>query len=247
VTRRGEPGGKRPLKTLERVISKAGLGSRVEARAWIGAGRVAVNGRVVRDPDHWVDMERDKVRFDGQPLTARERVYLLLYKPTGYLTTYKDPAGRPTVYDLIEDVGTFVTPVGRLDLDTSGLLLMTNDNQFAERVTNPVSHVPKTYLVKASLLLTDDQLQQLRDGIELSDGPTRPAVVTRIRDSAKYTHLEITLTEGRNRQVRRMIEALGAKVLKLVRVKIGAIAIGELTIGKWRPLTNAEVDGVCRA
>ena len=133
----------------------------------MSAGRVAVNGRVIRDPDHWVDMERDKVRFDGQPLPGRERVYLLLYKPTGYLTTYKDPDSRPTVYDLIPDVGTFVTPVGRLDLDTSGLLLMTNDNQFAERVTNPLSHVPKTYLVKASLLLTDDQLQHLRDGVEL--------------------------------------------------------------------------------
>ena len=129
---------KRPLKTLERVLSKAGLGSRVEARQWVSAGRVAVNGRVICDPDHWVDMERDRVRFDGQPLTARERVYLLLYKPTGYLTTYKDPEGRPTVYDLMEDVGTFVTPVGRLDLDTSGLLLMTNDNQFAEHVTNPL-------------------------------------------------------------------------------------------------------------
>ena len=244
MIRRGEPGGKRPLKTLERVISKAGLGSRVEARGWIASGRVAVNGRVMRDPDHWVDMERDRVRFDGKPLTARERVYVLLYKPTGYLTTYKDPGGRPTVYDLLTDVGTFVTPVGRLDLDTSGLLLMTNDNQFAERVTNPSAHVPKTYLVKASVRLTDDQLQQLRDGIELSDGPTRPAVVTRVRDSAKYTHLEITLTEGRNRQVRRMIEALGAKVLKLVRVRIGAIGIGALPIGKWRPLTSAEVEAL---
>jgi 23S rRNA pseudouridine2605 synthase len=246
VTRRKEPAGKRPLKTLERVISKAGLGSRVEARGWIGDGRVAVNGRVIRDPDHWVDMERDRVLFDAEPLTTRERVYLLLYKPTGYLTTYKDPDGRPTVYDLIAGVGTFVTPVGRLDLDTSGLLLMTNDNQFAERVTNPASHVPKTYLVKASTHLTDDQLQQLRDGIELADGPTRPAVVTRVRDSAKYTHLEITLTEGRNRQVRRMIEALDAKVLKLVRVRIGAVNIGELPIGKWRLLSRAEVEALMR-
>jgi pseudouridine synthase len=246
VTRARDTSGKRPLKTLERVISKAGLGSRGEARSWIGAGRVAVNGRVIRDPDHWVDMERDRVRFDNEPLTTRERVYLLLYKPTGYLTTYKDPDGRPTVYDLLDDVGTFVTPVGRLDLETSGLLLMTNDNQFAERVTNPSSHVPKTYLVKTSMRLTEDQLQQLRDGIELSDGPTRPAIVTRVRDSAKYTHLEITLTEGRNRQVRRMIEALGAKVLKLVRVKIGAIRIGALPIGKWRQLTSAEVEALRR-
>ena len=235
---------KRPLKTIERVLSKAGVGSRVDARGWIRAGRVKVNGQVVRDPDQWIDMERDRVRLDGKPLQARERVYVLLYKPTGYLTTYRDPKGRPTVYDLIADVGTFVSPVGRLDLDTSGLLLMTNDNQLAERVTNPESHVPKTYLVKASIRLTDDQLQQLRDGVELSDGPTRPARVTRVRDSEKYTHLEITLTEGRNRQVRRMIEVLGATVLKLVRVKIGSIAIGTLQIGKWRMLTDAELRGL---
>src|SRR5262245_1363582 len=163
---------KRPLKTLERVLSKAGIGSRVEARSWIHAGRVHVNGKVLRNPDHWVDMQRDRVRFDGKPLVVRERVYLLLYKPTGYLTTYKDPEGRPTVYDLIADVGTFLSPVGRLDLDTSGLLLMTNDNRFAERVTNPESHVPKTYLVKASALLTDAHLAQMREGIELADGRT---------------------------------------------------------------------------
>jgi pseudouridine synthase len=229
------------LKTLERVLSKAGIGSRTEARVWIEAGRVKVNGKVTRDPDRWIDMSRDRVRFDNAPLEARERVYVLLYKPTGYLTTYRDPQGRPTVYDLIEDVGTFVSPVGRLDLDTSGLLLMTNDNQFAERVTNPASHVPKTYLAKASMVLTDAQLQQLRDGLELSDGPTRPAMVTRLRDSAKYTHFEITLTEGRNRQVRRMVEALGATVLKLVRIRIGAIAIGKLPIGKWRLLSGSEV------
>ena len=231
----------RPLKTLERVLSKAGLGSRVDARDWIRAGRVKVNGQVVRDPDQWIDMKRDRVRLDGKPLQARDRVYLILYKPTGYLTTYRDPKGRPTVYDLISDLGTFVSPVGRLDLDTSGLLLMTNDNQLAERVTNPESHVPKTYLVKASKRLTDEQLQQLRDGVELSDGPTRPARVTRVRDSEKYTHLEITLTEGRNRQVRRMIEVLDATVLKLVRVKIGSVAIGALHIGKWRALTPAEL------
>ena len=231
----------RPLKTLERVLSKAGVGSRMDARGWITGGRVKVNGQVVRDPDQWIDMKRDRVRLDGKPLHARERVYLLLYKPAGYLTTYRDPEGRPTVYDLIADLGTFVSPVGRLDLDTSGLLLMTNDNQLAERVTNPESHVPKTYLVKASIRLTDEQLQQLRDGVELSDGPTRPARVKRVRDSEKYTHLEITLTEGRNRQVRRMIEALGATVLKLVRVRIGSIAIGSLQIGKWRALTPVEI------
>ena len=232
---------KRPLKTLERVLSKAGVGSRTEARAWVAQGRVKVNGTITRDPDRWIDMHRDRVRLDDKPLEPRARVYVLLYKPAGYLTTYKDPKGRPTVYDLVAAVGTFVSPVGRLDLDTSGLLLMTNDTQFAERVTNPVSHVPKTYLVKASTVLTDAQLQTLRDGIELADGMTRPAIVRRLRDSSKYTHLEITLTEGRNRQVRRMIEALGARVLKLVRIRIGPISIGSLPIGKWRLLTRREI------
>jgi pseudouridine synthase len=232
---------KRPLKTLERVISKAGIGSRVEARRWIHAGRVGVNGAIVRNPDHWVDLNRDRVDFDNRPLKVRQRIYLLLYKPTGYLTTYRDPQNRPTVYDLITEVGTFVSPVGRLDLDTSGLLLMTNDTAFAERVTNPESHVPKTYLVKASVRLSDEQLQQLRDGVELSDGPTRPATVMRVRDSERYTHFEITLTEGRNRQVRRMVEALDAHVLKLVRVGIGPVRIGTLPIGRWRPLTADEL------
>jgi pseudouridine synthase len=231
----------RPSQTLERTMSKAGVGSRTEARRWIHARRVTVNGRVIENPDHGVDPRRDRIRFDGRPLEPKARVYILLYKPAGYLTTYRDPEQRPTVYDLIDGVGTFVSPVGRLDLDTSGLLLMTNDSQLAELVTNPDSHVPKTYLVKASTRLTDEQLDRLRHGIELSDGPTRPAAVTRIRDSGKYTHVEITLTEGRNRQVRRMIEALGATVLKLVRVRIGSIRIGTLQIGKWRELTRAEL------
>lgn len=235
------PDGKRPLKTLERVISKAGLGSRTEARRWIHQGRVEINGTVVQHPDTWVDMVSDRVRFDGRPLAVAEPVYVVLYKPTGYITTYKDPDGRPTVYELTKDIKTFLSPVGRLDLDTSGLLLMTNDTRLAELITNPASHVPKTYLVKASKVLSDDQLQSLRDGIALTDGPTRPAHVVRLRDSAKYTHFEITITEGRNRQVRRMVEALDAVVLKLVRVQIGSLRIGTLPIGKWRHLTDAEL------
>jgi 23S rRNA pseudouridine2605 synthase len=233
--------GKRPLKTLERVLSKAGLGSRTEARQWIGAGRVQVNGKVVQTPDRWVDLERDKVTLDGKPVRAPDRIYLLLYKPTGYLTTFKDPQHRPTVYDLIQDAGRWVVPVGRLDLDTSGLLLLTNDTRFAERVTNPDYKIPKTYLVKASTVLSDEQLETLRRGVVLSDGPTQPAVVERVRDSAKYTFVEITISEGRNRQVRRMIEAVGAKVLKLVRTQIGGLRIGDLPIGKYRELTPAEV------
>lgn len=236
-------------RTLDRVISKAGLGSRTEARSWIGAGRVTVNGKKVQSPDAWVDPERDRVMVDGRPLSARgarEKVYLLLYKPKGYLTTYKDPEGRPTVYDLIADRKQWMFPVGRLDQDTTGLLIMTNDTEFGDYITSPASKVPKTYLVKASTLLTDDQLDQLRRGIELSDGPTCPAIVERVRDSARYTFFEITITEGRNRQVRRIVEALGSKVLKLVRTRIGPIEIGSLEIGKFRALTPKEVSLLVR-
>jgi len=232
---------RRPLKTLERVLSKAGLGSRTEARSWIGAGRVRVNGRVVQSPDHWVDFERDRVTLDGRPVRASKKIYILLYKPKGYLTTYTDPEGRPTVYDLVKDAGVWLVPVGRLDLDTSGLLVMTNDTQFAERLTNPEYEVPKTYQVKCADLLDDSQIERLRAGVDLSDGPTRPAVVQRLRDAGKHTHLELTITEGRNREVRRMIEAIGSKVLKLVRVAIGPVRIGDLPIGKWRELTEAEL------
>ena len=228
-------------KTLERVFSKSGIGSRSDARSWIHAGRVRVNGKVIQNPDHWVDPDNDRITFDGKPLKAAEKVYLLLYKPTGYVTSYGDPEGRQTVYDLIQDVGTWLSPVGRLDLDTSGLLLMTNDNQFAEHISNPDHKVSKTYQVKTSTVLSEDQIQQLREGVELTDGPTRPSMVERLRDSARYTHLKITITEGRNRQVRRMIEAVGSKVLKLVRTAIGGIRIGDLPIGTWRKLTVEEI------
>ena len=229
------------VKTLDRVLSKAGLGSRTDARKWIGAGRVAVNGKVIQSPDLWVDVKRDRVTLDGRPLMAREKQYLLLYKPKGYLTTYKDPEGRKTVYDLLPEAGEWVVPVGRLDQDTTGLLIMTNDTDFANYIMSPESKVPKTYLVKSSLRFSDEQLDRLRAGVELADGPTRPALVKRIRDSARYTFFEITITEGRNRQVRRMVEALDAKVLKLVRTQIGPIEIAGLEIGKHRTLTAEEV------
>jgi len=235
------PVGERTLKTLERVLSKAGLGSRTVARGWIGEGRVDVNGKTIRNPDHWVDPQRDRIAMDGKALRPAAKTYVLLYKPKGYLTTRRDPKGRPTVYHLTGDAGTWLSPVGRLDLESSGLLLMTNDTDLVERITNPEHKTPKTYQLKAATLLSDEQIDRLRRGIELSDGPTRPAEVKRLRDSGKHTFLEMTITEGRNRQVRRMIDALGSRVLKLVRIAIGPIRIGDLQIGKWRPLTEAEV------
>ena len=229
------------LKTLDRVLSKAGAGSRTEARSWIGGGRVSVNGRVIRTPDQWIDAARDRVLLDGKPLQQVRRRYVLLYKPKGYLTTYRDPQGRPTVYDLLTGVNEFVGTVGRLDLDSSGLLLLTNDNEMSEWLTNPDHHVAKRYLVKASTLLSEDQLHQLRTGVALSDGVTRPAEVKILRSSAKYSFIEIVLSEGRNRQVRRMLEAIGSKVLKLVRVSLGPITLENLRIGEWRDLSPSEI------
>lgn len=233
--------GQRPLKTLERVISKAGLGSRTDACSWIGAGRVKVNGKIISDSNHWVDLERDRVTMDGKPVAAGEKYYLLLYKPKGYLTTARDPEGRPTIYQLLTGVSQWVFPVGRLDLDTSGLLLLTNDSQFAERITNPAFKVPKTYLVKSQTRLSSEQLDRLRQGVQLKDGLTRPAQIDWLRDAGNHTFFEITITEGRNRQIRRMLEAIESKVSKLVRIAIGPLAIGTLQIGHWRELTPAEL------
>jgi len=235
---------KRPLKTLDRVLSKAGLASRTEAERLIASGRVRVNGAIVRDAERWIDLERDRISVDGKALSKKKRLYLVLYKPTGYVTTRVDPDGRPTVYDLLQEVKQWIFPVGRLDQDTSGLLLLTNDAQFAERITNPEFKVPKTYLVKVVPRLSDEQLDQLRNGIVLKDGPTRPAQVTRIRDSGNHTFFEITIREGRNRQVRRMVEALEGKTLKLVRVAIGPIRIASLPIGTYRELSEEEVRGL---
>ena len=190
-----------------------------------------------------MDIALDKVTLDDKPVRVddKKNLYLAFYKPKGYLTTYKDPEGRPTIYDLLTDIDQFVVPVGRLDKDTTGLLFLTNDTRFADFITSPESHLAKTYMVKASKRLTDEQLELLRAGVDLSDGKTRPAEVARIRDAEKYTFLNITITEGRNRQVRRMIEAVDAKVLKLVRTAIGPIGIGTLQIGHSRELTAEEL------
>jgi len=240
---RKPPPGDRPLKTLERILSKAGLGSRTEARKWIAGGRVTVNGKSERDPDAWIDLELDRVAFDGRPLETAAKVYLLFHKPKSYLTTYRDPTGRPTIYDLLPERQQYLFSVGRLDLDTSGLLLLTNDTQFAERLTNPAFKVPKTYLVEASTALSDEQLERLRHGLELKDGPTRPAIVERRGESL----FEITITEGRNRQVRRMVEAIDAGVETLVRIAIGTLALGEMPEGSVRALTAEEVAGLSAA
>jgi pseudouridine synthase len=226
--------------TLDRVFSKAGIASRTETRAWIAAGRVRVRGRTVRDPDLWVDPERDRIALDGKPLRDAAPLYLLLYKPKGVLTTRRDADQRKTVYDLLPEQTRYVFPVGRLDRDTSGLLLLTNDSAFAQHVASPEAGVPKTYQVKAATHLTDAQLAALAEGVVLADGPTRPARVRRLREAGGKTVFEIVLREGRNRQVRRMVEAIDSKVLKLVRTAIGPLRIGTLTPGAHRALSERE-------
>jgi pseudouridine synthase len=228
--------------TLDRVLSHFGLASRTAAREAIRAGRLKVNGRVVRDPECWVRLGQDTVQLDGQHLKPTRKIYLLFYKPKGTITSHGDPAGRQTVYDCLDELGRWVAPVGRLDKDTSGLLLLTNDTDFAGLITSPECRIPKTYLVKTNALLSDEIIARLNAGLQMKRGDwARPESVRRLEDRGKYSWLEIVLTEGKNREVRRMIEAAGFKVLKLVRTRIGPLTLEGLEVGKWRELRPLEI------
>ena len=232
--------------TLDRVLSRFGIASRTSSLEMIRAGRLKVNGKVERDPDRWVWPERDVVHLDGKPLRPVPRTYLLLYKPKGVITSHGDPDGRKTIYDLLGTSGRWVAPVGRLDKDTSGLLLLTNDTEFGHAVMSPESQVPKTYMAKVNALMSDEVIAQLARGVEMKRGDcARPQSVRRLEDRGKYTWLEIVLTEGKNREVRRMIEAVGFKVLKLVRIRIGPLTLEGLEVGKWRALTPREIHALC--
>ena len=228
--------------TLDRVLSRYGLASRTTARDAILAGRLKVNGHIVHDPETWVEPRRDVIQLDGNRLKPARKVYLLFYKPKGVITSHVDPAGRKTVYEYLGEIGRWLFPVGRLDKDSSGLLLVTNDTEFADFATSPESRVPKTYLVKASGLLRDEVIAKLSAGVEMKRGDrAEPVSVRRVEDRGRYTWLEVVLTEGKNREVRRMLEAVGFKVLKLVRTHIGPLTLAGLEVGKWRELTPAEV------
>ena len=177
----------------------------------------------------------------GRRLRPARKVYLLFYKPKGVITSHGDPEGRKTVYDCLGPKMPWVSPVGRLDKDTSGLLLLTNDTDFANHVTSPESQVPKTYLVKANTLVSEEVLARTSQGIELTRGDwASPQSVRRVEDRGKYSWLEIVLTEGKNREVRRLLEAVGLKVLKLVRTRIGPCTLEGLQVGHWRDLLPSE-------
>ena len=228
--------------TLDRVLSRFGLASRSAARSAVLAGRLKVNGRVVRDPDLWIRPGEDVLHFDGKRLKQARKRYYLFYKPKGVITSHRDPGRRKTVYDFLDDRLQWVAPVGRLDKDTSGLILLTNDTEFANFVTDPASEVPKTYLVKVSGIIDDANLSALASGVQMKRGDwARPRLVRRIAARGTHTRLEIVLTEGKNREVRRMLEAVGLKVLKLVRTAIGPFTLAGLEVGRYRELAPAEV------
>jgi pseudouridine synthase len=232
----------KPSITLDRVLSRYGHASRRESREIIVAGRLKVNGRIVRDPDYWVNPERDFFHLDGKRLVPARKVYALFYKPKGVITSHGDPGERETIYAYLKDMKGWVSPVGRLDKDTSGLLLITNDTEFADFVTSPESRVPKTYIAKLNGLMDDATIVRLAAGVEMKRGDfAKPESVRRTEDRGKYTWLEIVLTEGKNREVRRMIEAVGFKVLMLVRTRIGPLTLEGLEVGKWRELRRAEI------
>lgn len=232
---------------LQKILSGAGVASRRAAEEIITAGRVTVNGVVVAELGAKADPDRDVITVDGKRITVdASRCYIVLYKPAGYMTTLKDPQGRPLVTDLLAGVRERVYPVGRLDYNTEGVLLLTNDGEWANALAHPRHEVDKEYHVRVQGTVVPEQLDQLAAGVTLDDGPTAPAVVQVIRESDNNTWLSITIHEGRYRQVRRMCEAVNLSVVRLKRVRYGFLGLEGLRSGKYRFLTEDEVDRLRR-
>lgn len=236
-----------PRHGLARVISKFGIASRSEAARWIAAGRVAVDGRVVRDPERATDAVRERIAIDGVETRAGERVYLAMNKPRGIVTSASDERGRATVYSLLEGAGLpWLAPVGRLDKASEGLLLLSNDSAWAAAIASPDAKLDKTYHVQVDRLPDDALLVAMRAGVV--DRGERLALksVRELRRGDRNAWLEIMLDEGRNRQIRRVLAALDVGVLRLVRVAIGPLELGALAKGAWRALDAAEVAALAR-
>ena len=231
------------LERLQKILSRAGVSSRRAAETMITAGRVSVNGAVVTELGSKADPERDKICLDGKPVTvSNKRIYVLLHKPAGYVTTMADPEGRPVITELVKSIPERLFPVGRLDFNTEGLLLLTNDGEWANRLAHPRHEVEKEYLVKIRGALPQEKITRLTSGIQLDDGPTAPARLEIIRVLEKNVWFTITIHEGRYRQVRRMCEALELPLVKLKRVRYGSIHLGELKPGEYRLLEPSEVN-----
>lgn len=229
--------------TIARALSKLGYCSRSEAERLVVEGRVTVDGRKTTDLQTWVDLATTKIAVDGKGIAAETFVYYMLNKPRGLVTTRHDPQGRPTVYDCLKHLDhAHLSPVGRLDKASEGLLLFTNDTEFAQALLDPATHVPKTYHVQIDRIVPAGTLTSFTSGVE-HDGETlqaRRAVI--LREGEKNAWLEIELDEGKNRQIRRMLEVLDIGVLRLVRVAIGALPLGDLAKGDVRALTTAEIE-----
>ncbi len=226
---------------LHRALSKLGLGSRGQAWEWIRAGRVRVDGIRVTEPLTWVELGRQRITCDDATLEKPATLTLALHKPKGVVTTRSDERGRRTIYDLLPAADhRWVHPAGRLDADSEGLLILTSDSALSARLTDPDHHVPKTYHVTISGEPSAGTLCRLREGVELPDGRTRPAHVRVLRGGDKQTCLEIVLTEGKNRQIRRMLAACGHRVRRLVRVAIGQYELGSLAAGAVREVNTEE-------
>jgi len=226
---------------VARVLSKLGICSRTQAATYVREGRVAVNGRIVRDPETPVIATRDRISLDGSDVQSAERIYLMLNKPRGYVTSARDERGRETVYALLADSGLpWIAPVGRLDKASEGLLLLTNDSEWAARITAPQSELNKTYHVQIDRVPDEALLDALRVGVADGDEHLSVKAVRFLRHGDKTAWLEIVLDEGRNRQIRRLLAALHIQVLRLVRVAIGPLQLGELRKGESRALTAAE-------
>jgi len=235
---------------LQKIIANAGLASRRRAEDLIRKGRVTVNGVPVSELGSKADPERDEIRVDGKLVhPGFEHTYIMLHKPEGCVTTTKDPEGRPTVMDLVKRVPRRVYPVGRLDYDTSGLLLLTSDGELTRFVTHPSSKVEKLYYVKVKGRISQDTVRKLRKGPDIGERPLKPARVKFVKHSRGGAHswIEMTITEGRTRQIRRMCEAVGHPVMKLKRVSLGPLELGRLPSGEWRLLTDREVSALMRA
>lgn len=229
---------------LQKYIAMSGIASRRAAEGMIDEGRVKVNGKKVTEQGTKVETGRDTVTVDGKPVEIKDKkYYIMLNKPAGYVSTAKDQFDRPTVVDIVkEEVGTRIFPVGRLDYETEGLLLMTNDGDFTYKITHPKFQKDKTYIAVINGGIAIPDLNRLRKGVKVEDYTTSPAQVEIMDAAGGKTAIKITIHEGRNRQVRKMFDALGYTVIALKRIKIGELELGNLPVGRWRHLTSHEIN-----
>ena len=234
---------------LQKFLANQGVCSRRKAEEYILDGKVKVNGQVVTELGTKIDPEKDKIIFNEKPiLTNAKKVYILLNKPIGYVSTVKDQFNRPTVIELLKKVEESVVPVGRLDMYTSGALILSNDGDFVYQVTHPKHEIDKTYQVTIKGKIVAEEIEKLKNGVDIGDYITKPALVRimKIDEEKNISRIEITIHEGKNRQIRRMCEAIDKKVLALHRSKVGNIGVKDLGLGEFRYLTDREVKQILK-